>query len=353
MTVIKQKILLEEEKYYSYPIKVYDENDSVFLDQSKTTGLISFGKKQIEHPKFWRGEKIKLPQNEYTIRKYEDIKFKLRAQELPYNDEGDRVELCADWYPHVHELDKVFPLVNYGGGSWQHFVQDNLPILSFAREFLIQNPDVYILCCNTPKDIRDYFFDKFDIKNPVIEYPFRYYLNRVEYSAKCNELYNFESNVQTPVFWWNNFFYKNISDVLWKGEKESSKSNLIYLKRNSNLSRRFNNELEVVDCLSKYAESNNLNLIVFESENYSIEERASIFRNAHTIVGPHGGANYHIIFSSKGTKFIEYTFIDKMYSLYNIASSLELDYYMVPNYGNNQTEYIDININKLLELLHL
>lgn len=351
MTVVKQKILTEEEKHYSYPIKVIDNEDANFLDQSKVTGLISFGKRKIDHPRFWRGEKFKLPQNEFTIRKYEDIKFKLKAQELPFNDEGNRVELCADWYPHVHELDKVFPLVNYGGGSWQHFVQDNLPILIFARDFLIENPDVCILCCNTPRDIREYFFNKLGIKNSVIEYPFRFYLNKVEYSARCNELYNFETNVEIPVYWWNNFFYQEISKFLHKDYEIPSKNNVIYLKRNSSLHRKFNNESEVTKVLSEYAEVNNLTFIEFESENYSMEEKSLIFRNAHTIVGPHGGANYHIIFCPKGVKFIEYTFIDIMYSLYNVASSLELDYYMVPNHGNNKTDCIDVNINKLIKIL--
>lgn len=353
MNIIKQKILTEDEKYYSYPIKVLNEEDALFLDKSRTKGLISFGKREINHPKFWRGEKFKLPQNEFTIQKYEDIKFKLKAQELPYNDEGDRVELCADWYPHVHELDKVFPLVNYGGGSWQHFVQDNLPILIFARDFLIENPDVCILCCNTPRDIREYFFNKLGIKNSVIEYPFRFYLNKVEYSVKCKELYNFECNVQTPVYWWNNFFYKDISNYLWKNEQPTLRNNLIYLKRNQSLTRKFNDENNIIEVLYNYASSNDLNFIIFESENYTMKEKASIFRDAHTIIGTHGGANYHIIFSPKGTKFIEYTFIDTMHSLYNIASSLEFNYYMVPNIGNNSTESIDVDINKLIELLQL
>lgn len=365
MTIIKEKLLSKKEKYYSYPVKTIDTEDVALLDQSKTTGLISFGKKEIFYPRFWKGEKFRLPQNEFTLRKYEDVKIKLKSQGLPYNDEGDRVEICADWYPHVNELDKVFPLSNYGANCWQHFVQDNLPILFFSRDFLINNPDVVILTYlendsrweqwnknRTQSSVREYFFDKLGIKNQVVEFPWRYYLDKVEYSAKCNELYNFESNVQLPVFWWNNFFYREISEFLWKDEEPSLKNNVIYVRRNETISRRFSNEGEVVNCLSEYSKNNNLNFVIFEAKDHTLDEISSIFRDAHTVIAPHGGANYNIIFCPKGIKFVEYVFTDCMYSLYNIASSLELDYYMVPNKGTNATESIDVDINKLIKILN-
>lgn len=349
MTVIKQKLLTENEKYYSYPIKVHSEEDALLLDQSKSEGMIFFGKKQINYPKFWRGEKFKLPQNEFTIRKYEDIKFRLKTEYLPYFDEGTRIELFSDSYPHRYELDKVFPLVNFCGDIWQHFSQDLLPILSFSRDFLIENPDVIIVTYNHPPQIREYFFKKFNIKNRVLTYPLRGF----EFSAKCNELYNFECNVQLITEWWNNFFYKDISNILHENEPPSTRSNVVYLRRNENLYRSIYNDKEVIETLSKYAKDNKLNFIIFEYQNYSMEETASIIRNAHTIVASHGGNSCNIIFAPKGAKFIEYTFIDTMNSMYNMASSIELDYYMVPNRGDLTTPGITVNINKLIDILEL
>jgi hypothetical protein len=359
MTVIKQKLLTEDEKYYSYPIKVHSEKDALILDQAKTTGMIFFGKREINYPKFWRGEKFKLPQNEFTIRKYEDIKFRIKPELLPYFDEGTRVELISDLYPHKYEFNKVFPLVNFCGTSWQHFSQDLLPILSFARDFLIENPDVIILTYPIVYPyIRDYFFKKFNIKNKVLSIPASFDSNRtldfiaeLEFYAKCNELYNFESNIQVPTEWWNSFFYRDISNLLHKDEVPSTRNNVVYLRRGKELYRTIYNDEEVIETLSNYSKKNNLNFIIFEHQNYTIEQQAEIIRNAHTIVASHGGNSCNVIFAPKGAKFIEYTYIDTLYSMYNMASSLELDYYMVPNRGDLTTLGIYVDIKKLIDIL--
>lgn len=357
MKIIKKKILTEEEKHYSYPIQLENPIDKDSLENSKTTGMIFFGEKEIDYPKLWDNQKFKLPFNEFLLKEYDDSYFRMIGLEnFTYYCEGSRVEVIEDELVEEDlEFDKVFSALNYGGYIWQHFVQDALPIIIFARDFLEKNPDVTILLYEgvNKKFISDFFLNKLNLKNPVYYIPnytpFRYR----EIIGKANKLYLVDCNNHMPCYWWNNFFYKDINDFLLKDEI-STKKNLIYLNRNkTSTCRFFINEDETVEYLKKYAEDNNLNFIDYIDTNFSIEDTFKIFKDAHAVIGCHGGANYNIIFCPKGTKFIEYVFTDCMYTLYNIASSIELDYFIVPNRGTNMTEGALVNINKLQRLLEI
>jgi capsular polysaccharide biosynthesis protein len=125
---------------------------------------------------------------------------------------------------------------------------------------------------------------------------------------------------------------------------------VIYNRRNH--ARKIINENDLLLVLEEYTKANNLNLIVFEAEKFSIQERFEIYKNAHTIVAPHGGANYNIIFSNPKSKFIECVFIDTMYTLCNLAGGIELDYYLLPDRGDNNTTGTIVNIDKLKLILN-
>ena len=333
---------------YNYPIKTFDENDRLLLDQAKTTGMIFFNKKYIDYPKFWRNEEFILPFNKFYTKKYTNVVFKTISDNLLYYDEGVRVEVLNDkYYPFKKEIsfDKILPMLNFGGNCWQHFVQDILPILIFNKELLNKEEDIILLIYNELNiNIINFFLEKLEIKNRIFSIPYK-----SENIIHTKNLYNFECNEGLPCWWWNFFFYKKINNKLLENQK-IEKKNVIYNKRYN--CRTFFNEKEVIMCLKNYCEKNNLNFIEFDSNIFSISETFDIFKNAHTIVAPHGGANYNIIFSSTGTKFIEYTFIDTMYTLYNIAGALNLSYYIVPNRGNNSTIGIYVDIKKLEKLLN-
>lgn len=355
MNIIREKILTEEEKNYSYPIRVDNQDDIDSLSESKTTGMVFFGEREIDYPKLWNNQKFKLPFNEFLLKEYDNSYFRMIGLEnFNYYCEGSRVEVIESGQSKIDlQFDRVFSALNYGGYIWQHFVQDALPIITFAREFLEQNPDVVILLYEgvNKKFISDFFLNKLNLKNPVYYVPnytpFRY----TEILARANKLYLLDCNNHMPCYWWNNFFYQEANEFILRDQKFENK-NLIYLNRNkTSTCRFFINEDETVKFLKKYADENNLNFVDYVDTNYTIEETFDIFKNAHTVVGCHGGANYNIIFCPKGTKFIEYVFTDCMYTLYNIASSIELDYFIVPNRGTNMSEGALVDINKLQRLL--
>jgi hypothetical protein len=68
------------------------------------------------------------------------------------------------------------------------------------------------------------------------------------------------------------------------------------------------NHDEVCNFLKDYADKNNLKFIDFEHQNYNIEERFKLFRQANIVVYIHGGAGYNIYFCPRETKIIEFNF---------------------------------------------
>lgn len=338
------KQLTDAEREYSLIAKTATSEDTILLDQATTTGLIQFGVTQMPYPKIWKHNKeFKLPFHYFKIKKYENVVIETVGDTLPFYDEGTRVKISTKVPTMAGK--KIFPALNFGGNSWQHFIQDVLPIIYFAKDLLISNQDISILLYDgVERNIVNFVFEKLNITNDLIFIPYK--SNVV---AKVDTLLNFESNTQVPTQWWPLFLYKEINNTLLNNETTTRK-NIIYNKRSN--SRQVSNEAEVLTCLQEYADINNLNLIEFQAERYSIQERFEIFKNAHTIVAPHGGANYNIIFSNPKAKFVEYVFTDCMYTLANLAGGIGLDYYLVPGPGNNNSPSVVVDITKLKIILN-
>ena len=66
--------------------------------------------------------------------------------------------------------------------------------------------------------------------------------------------------------------------------------------------RRLQNRNEVINALR---ENYGDRLVVYNGRDHGLTETFEIFRNAHTIVGAHGGAMYNMLFAPEGTKVVE------------------------------------------------
>jgi len=337
------KILNEKENNYEINIQTIDEKDKEILDKSRTTGMIQFGVKEMEYPKFWRNQKFQLPFRYFKTELYKNVNIETINDSLPYYGEGNRIKISEE--KTNNKINKILSAVNYGGSCWQHIIQDILPIIVFNHNILKNDPEINVLVYEYRQNqkIYDFIFNRLSLKNKLISVP---YLSKSIINVE--EFYNLECNIDIPTQWWPLFFYEEINAKLNENIDFKNK-NVIYNKRN--FSRKFLNENEVINCLREYANNENLQFILFESEKYSLPETQEIFRNAHTIIAPHGGANYNIIFSNSKTKFVEYVFTDTMYTLCNLAGGIGLNYYLVPNSGNNHTHGINVNIDKLKNIL--
>lgn len=345
-------------EYYNHPIITCDEDDSELLDQAQTTSMIFHnvneynnnywedGRPMIKYPKFHRGETYKLPINEYFIKQYNNVRIHLYSTtiENSIGGEGKKIEILEHISSNF-DLDKVYPLLNFEGKSWQHFTQDCLPILIFGLDLLKSNPDIDLLIYEPHTWDKNTFFELmkyFNLDNNVIFIP-----HNVDYQINIKTLYNFETNSTIPTWWWNNWFYEEINKHLNISNKNK---NVILIERSN--SRVLKNIDEIAKTLKEYAMNNDLEFYRFNPSNLNPSELFYLFSEAHTIVSPHGGANYNIIFSNSNVKFIELCFINCMYTLYNLASSIRCKYYIIPFMGHNNTRDFYLHPEKLKKIIN-
>lgn len=357
--ILKHKSFIGTDyEYYNHPIFVCDEDDKLLLDQAQTTSMIFHSSNEyngnywgdersmINYPKFHRNEKYKLPINEYFIKQYNSIKIHIHSTtvENSIGGEGKKIEIL-NHIDNNFDLDKVYPLLNFEGKSWQHFTQDCLPILMFGLSFLKENPDVNLLVYEPHTWNKETFFELmsyFNLNNKVIFIPYG-----IEYQVNIKTLYNFESESTIPVWWWNNWFYKEANKHL---NVSNQNINVILIERPH--SRSIQNIDEIEKVLKDYSKENNLIFYKINPSNLAPKDLFNIFNKAHTILSPHGGANYNILFCNSNTKFVELCFTDCMYTLYNIASSIKCKYYIIPSKGHNNTQSFYIDINKIKKIIN-
>jgi hypothetical protein len=182
----------------------------------------------------------------------------------------------------------------------------------------------------------------FNLDNKVIFIP-----HGRDYQYNVKTLYNFDTDSTIPTWWWNNWFYEEINNIL---SLSKTNKNVILIER-PNL-RALKNSDEISQILMEYASKNSLNFMRFNPSDLPAEELFKIFSEAHTVVSPHGGANYNMIFCNSNTKFIELCFTDCMYTLYNIASSIKCKYYVIPASGHNNTQYFYLNTEKIKKIIN-
>jgi hypothetical protein len=345
-------------EYYDHPLLTADEEDRKLLDAS-LTNLQAFhnpkqysginwedGTRMMEFPKFHRGEKYQLPVNEYSIIQYDSVNVKIHFGTVENYScgEGKKVEIIGDAIGNYH-LDKVYPLLNFEGRSWQHFCQDCLPILMFGLDFIKQNPDVDLLIYEPGSWSKETFLELmkyFNLDNRVVFIPYG-----AEIFLNIKTLYNFEAQPTVPVCWWNNWFYETANQYLNTSDKNT---NVILVHRKN--SRCIENFEEISNILKKYSKSNKLNYLVIDPSEYNASDLFEMFNNAHTVLSPNGGANFHMLFCNKNTKFIEIGFTDWSYILYNIASSIKFKYYVIPIKGHNHTLKFHISPEKIKTILN-
>lgn len=327
---IKHKQLTEQERFIDYPIQVLCDEDKDTLDLAKTTHLPYKMYDEIQsYPKFHRGEKYLLPFTDYKIFKYNNCSL---VTAYPRHNGWGQYNFPNYNYDN-NFTDEYYSIHCFCNNLWQHFMIDAVPILWFGRELLLENPHIKVMMIYHNKDVLNYIWKKFGLKNEIVFVPDELDAPK-HYPAK--NTYIFDTNFDIPCHWWNSFVYRGINELFLQDEETNGK-NIIYCRRNH--TRSVANENELILALQSAAELLNKDLIIFESEHRSFEDNVKIFNNAYAIIAPHGGANYNVMFAPPKTMFFEFTFIDQMNSLFLISAGIGLDYHMIPIRGTTASTW--------------
>ena len=245
-------------------------------------------------------------------------------------------------------FNKCFFFTYNSSWSWQHFIQDAIHYIVFAKEILDNNPDIFIVLEEPREDFPSLEFiirNVLGLKNPI------YYLDRKKkYFAKVNEFYEsiFDPNLLyscPPII---RYDAHNMILNYNKNHYDGTNKYLTYFTRRNCTTRKINNESTVIQVLRKYATKLGLEFKIINTANEPFENVFKIMYQSKIVFAPHGGSNFNIYWCKKNTLFIECIFVNQTETCMNLARSIGLKYYIIPIPNtNHHSPSFQMNLNEL------
>lgn len=293
--------------------------------------------KKVQVRQLYENDYFKSNINNIYINLYENVSFDITNYTIGNTEWPAVINTRINNITTINNANNInlMPIAFYISEIWQHFMQDNLPILCFLREFLNDNPEITVLIKNPHINGIEYLLNLFNIKNKIII--------TEKNNFTCKKLYKIHFNPNATVYWWPPIFFNNCNNVF--NIKNIIQNKLIYITRNNVKTRKITNESEVVDFLKHKALLLNLEFVYFNPEKFSMEQKHILFNEAKIVICPHGGASLHMYFCKPKTLFIEICFIKTMHAHINIALSIELNYWILPVDSDHQS--ISTNVDTI------
>ena len=216
-------------------------------------------------------------------------------------------------------------VVGAGAGSlFQHFLQDVLPLIMGAYQFLKQNPNIPIICSNCPFAVH------------CIN-------NLLGLTNQVRPINNWITSKKMFVPWITPFYRGEYLPfpLLEKASIQMSIINkpkyLILISRRNCVSRHVSNEINVFKMVFKESKKRGLEPFLYIPSKYT-EETRQIFSQAGGIIAPHGGGNYNILFTPHRQKkvfFIEVLTKNDLHTCWGTALAAGMDYYPLIGEGHH------------------
>lgn len=230
-----------------------------------------------------------------------------------------------------------------GSNSFQHFMQDCLPVINASRDFLIKNPDIAILL---PKPIqsfasRDLILKWLGINNLVIETNFE--------KVSIDKLYFWSFKPFAAKYALPNIWYKKLFDQLSFEKIDLPAEKLVLITRNEK-NRSFSNTQEIINEMNLISKYLNLDLLVIDSSSVDISYYKNNLSSARIVVAIHGGANYNLVFAHKECLFFEFVPIHNINSTIHFICGMGITYIPVPVNFSPLENNIRIDPQRIMEI---
>lgn len=268
--------------------------------------------------------------------------------------------------PHEEvDYDKGFCFLLKGGMRWGEFIQDWLPYLFFAKQLLLDNPDMIIICKEIEFDSYNYIISNIlglINKSGVLKINNGVKLKKLYYidaqGPFASGLFPYQGHCTCPVSLYRQFYNHVHTLPLDNNSENNTQKLLIYAKRNTgNARRNIANEDEIENMLKEYCNQNEYEYIGFYYGDYSIENRIKLFNRADIVVGVHGSCMFHTLFCKPNTKVIEFVCIKDCHSTQLTNLSYGHEYWQIPIPEHGQFEKVikvsDESIQSLKTILYL
>ena len=241
----------------------------------------------------------------------------------------------------INDLDRAISFNIGGANSFQHFLQDCIPVIAMSKKFLEKNPKIPILLPESNSNFknRDYFLKKIGITNRIIE------TNKID-SLKIKELYFWNFYPFNAQYSLPPIFYRELRSII-SDQNSSCKKRSVVLFIRSEKMRNFRKLEELKKFLLNFADLKNLDLEII---NTSIEEITTIelkIKRALILIGIHGGSTYNAILCQDDCTVIEFIPIRNTNSNINFLSYSGVKYLPIPGDFDFFDESIEVSIPNL------
>jgi hypothetical protein len=278
-----------------------------------------------------------------TVSCFRDVRFRVapvKIADTPFPAVlENRVKLRRLRYPRSSQRE-IMPVLPYNEGNWAHCIQDVLPILAVLRSYLRERPNIVIMIIRPDFDV-EVLLRAMGIPNPVMFFESGTYA--------CARLHRVSFAPNSTVYFWPPRLFREFAASFQI--KPRPRKYLIHISRFDVATRRVRNEPELERLLLQKAEQLGIDYLKFNRTHHSLAEAMELFRAAAVIVAPHGGANYHAVFSRAETLFIEFCMARELHCLANIALSLNLNYWLVPIDADKHCPDFDAPLAKVAKII--
>lgn len=248
------------------------------------------------------------------------------------------------------EFETAIYLAISGAESFQHFIQDCMPLISLLKTFteIPEKIPIILMQPQTSFLSIESYLNRMGINNPILflstSNSFRvkelFYLKFQPFNATYNlppQLYQdsyrqFHSCSSTP----------------------NEKTNQVILIDRKEKIRNFGNILTIQEMLQSWCEKNSLVFKVLDTKDSNLVSIQEIFSSAKFVFAIHGGANYNMIWAPSDATLIEFIPIDATDSLFHIVRSYGqtyLPYALRQNKGDISYEVSSRDLQSILQLL--
>lgn len=233
--------------------------------------------------------------------------------------------------------------------SWQHFMQDCLPLIYPTVDFLKNNPDIKIILPSFQKHHKYFLHEIFNLSNDIyILQPTTTYIETL-YIPFFLPTSRFIDSIVPSQFRIN--IHKSLSYKMVTSETKY----LLYLSRSTCSTRKVLNEDSLINYLTKYANDHTMTFLSFNAMDYtSLTDCFNLFYNSSICVIPHGGAAFHIYACKPSTRIIEFvsTKGSPICDIGKLAPYLDLDYNVYLTDGSHDGNGYAIDIYKVKDILN-
>jgi hypothetical protein len=228
-----------------------------------------------------------------------------------------------------------------GANSFQHFLQDCLPIVAMSKKFLTENPLIPILFPEPYSSFknRDYFLNRIGISNRIIE------TNSVK-SLKIKELFFWNFYPFNAQYCLPPIFYKKMRSLIGGRDSSYERRSVVLFIRDEKM-RNFKNLEDLKRVLQIFVNSNNLDLEIINTSTEEIASLEAKINRALVVIGIHGGSLYNTILCKDDCTVIELIPTKNTNSTINFLSYSGIKFIPVPGDFDFYDNTVEVSIPDL------